>query len=125
MNMLLNKVYSLMFATNSSILPNFQTLDHANLILDTEIENKLSQFFSTMNIDINTIEINDCLKQFRLTFPDEANTLINYALEYYFSHPQVLASIQNGREALYPNHRPLHDIDYDLLIPVIEKESDS
>lgn len=110
-----------MFPETEGSLPAFASIDCSKLAIDQEIESILEHLITEQEIDLDEIEINVFLKRFKKVSYTIANEFITGAINFYFSHPQVLASIQNGRTTIFPNYRTLPDIDYDLLIPVIEK----
>ena len=70
-------------------------------------------------------DINELLKSLRADHPDFAQKLADKALSLYFTHATVTTALQNGRGALFPHERSLAAIDYDLLIPVYEKNRGS
>lgn len=117
------KIYSKMFVRGSDRLPAFDAIDISSLTINPLAESALNELISDQGIDLQEIEINEFLKRFKsITFP-VANQFIEDAILFYFSHPQVLASLQQGRTTLFPNHQMLPEINYDLLIPVIELDS--
>lgn len=122
MNSITAKVYSKMFPQNMNDFPSFESIDTSDLFVKKEIEDCLINFVIDSAIDLDRIEINDFLKRFKRLCHIFANEFIDDAIRFYFSHPQVLSVIQNGRTTLFPHSRVLPDIDYDLLIPVFEKE---
>jgi hypothetical protein len=115
------KIYEKMFPESNGILPAFVNINHSELIIDYEVESILGSLIVDEGIDLENIEINTFLKCFKKASYVIANDFITKAINFYFSHPHVLENIQNGRVTIFPNYRSLPDIDYDLLIPVIEK----
>lgn len=111
-----------MFVQTDGKMPAFGNLDSSNLIINPRVETILETLLFEHKIDLAQIEINEFLKKFKKTAPSIASQFSADAISYYFSHPQVLSAIQGGRTTLFPNHRTLPDIDYDLLIPVFEKD---
>jgi hypothetical protein len=122
MNSLTWKLYSKMFVQTDGKMPAFDKLDNTSLIVNPIVDTILETLLSEHKIDLEQIEINALLKIFKKTTPSIANQFSADAISYYFSHPQVLAALQGGRTTLFPNYRTLPDIDYDLLIPVFEKD---
>lgn len=120
--MLVNEVYAKMFTGEGEGLPAFGDLDGSEAISNDKLEIAITSFSLNTDYDIESIDINDWLKAFKKSEPELAEQLINQGLEFYLTHPKVLSGIQNGRETLFPNARTLSDIDYDLLIPVVETE---
>lgn len=70
--------------------------------------------------DFVSQDVNDVLKAIRRENPEVMNRFIVRSLEVYFSAPQVVSVLRNGATTLFPNQRILPDIDFDLLIPVVE-----
>lgn len=111
-----------MFPLNDGNLPAFEELDTSDLIQNQAIEDLLNKLVIGRKIDLETIEINAFLTILKKEYYKIANDFITATIGYYFSHPQVLIKIQDGRKTLFPNPRVLPDINFDLLIPVMEKE---
>ncbi|SBS40443.1 hypothetical protein MSP8887_04388 [Marinomonas spartinae] len=101
-------------------LPSFSAIDNLNFFFDADVENMISEYILDNAVDLNNIEINEFLKRLKKFNYILTNRLINDAIDYYFSHPAVLSSLQGDRVPLFPNYRSLPEINYDLLIPVIE-----
>ena len=116
------KIYRKMFVKGADKLPAFDSIDTSSLVLNPQAESALNELIAEQGIDLQEIEINELLKRFKKVAFAVANQFIADAISFYFSHPQVLASLQQGRTTLFPNSRTLPDIDYDLLIPVMEKD---
>ncbi len=110
-----------MFNRDSIMMPSFSNIESSGLVVKQEVELVLIDLISEQNIDLDLIDINTFLKLFKKYSYRIANKFISDAISFYFSHPQVLAGIQEGRITLFPNSRTLPDIDYNLLIPVFEK----
>ena len=116
------KIYRKMFVKGSDKLPAFDSIDTSNLIINLQVESMLNELISEQGIDLQEIEINELLKQFKKIDFAVTNQFIADAIIFYFSHPQVLTVLQEGRKTLFPNSRTLPEIDYDLLIPVMQKD---
>lgn len=101
-------------------LPSISDINNSAFFIDTDIENMLSKYILDNGFDLNDVEINNFLKGLKRFNYNLANQFINGAVDYYFSHPEVLSYLQGDRVPLFPNYRSLPEIDYDLLIPVIE-----
>jgi len=114
---LLCKMYPL-----SQRLPSFESLDVSLGLFESNTEVLISSLISEHQIEMATVDVNEFLKLFKKTHPKEAGDLINGSLSVYFTHPSVLIKIQSGRKTLFPNYRTLPDIDFDLLIPVFERD---
>ena len=67
-------------------------------------------------------EVNQTIKRLRAIDAVAAQTLLETALELYFTHPKVTSVLQQGRTTLFPHERSLASIDYDLLEPVFEHQ---
>ena len=115
------KIYSKMFPGTGGTLPAFACIETSGVLVKKDTESLLNNLIAKQAIDIEKIEINAFLKLFKKMSYTIANKFISDAINYYFSHPQVLTTIQDGKSTLFPNYRSLPDIDYDLLIPVFEK----
>lgn len=63
-------------------------------------------------------DINDQLKVLQLDCPNETKKFLSAAIEAYFSSAQVSVMLRGGMATLFPNDRPLAEIDTDLLEPV-------
>jgi len=116
------QIYSKMFIKGKNFLPSFQSIDNNQLEIDIEIEELLQKLVIEKNINIKDVEINEFLKLFKKNFYNDANSFIENGINYYFSHPEVLLTLQEGKTTLFPNHRALPDIDYDILIPVLNED---
>ncbi|MFC3852774.1 hypothetical protein ACFOSD_08005 [Salinispirillum marinum] len=114
------KIYKKMFPGNNYVLPSIDELDIDGDTISYEYEDILSAFVSEYSLDVDEIEINEFLKLFKKNYYTQANGFISDAIDFYFSHPQVISVLQQGRVTLFPNYRALPEIDYDLLIPVME-----
>ena len=66
-------------------------------------------------------DVNLVLKKLKSDNFDATQSFIQKALEVYFTHPDVLGALRDGKITLYPHVRVLNDIDYDLLEPVMTK----
>jgi hypothetical protein len=111
-----------MFIKGKNLLPSFKAIDTSNFEVETKFEELLQKFVNQESINIDEIDINEFLKLFKKNFYNEANNFIENAINYYFSHPEVLLRIQEGNATLFPNFKALPDIDYDLLIPVVNRD---
>jgi len=111
-----------MFSAENSLLPSFKSLDHTKLMVSKDIDAFIAYFINENCIDLEEVEINDFLKLIKKSNPLLINKFIVDGINYYFSHPSVLATIQDGNSTLFPNYRSINDIDYDLLIPVLDLE---
>lgn len=120
MNPIINTILSKMFVGGYARLPSFRSLDITEIDLDSSVE----EFFlnETSVINLEEVDVNHLLKSLKKKDNFKVSVFIDSAMELYFTHPLVTISIQNGRETLFPHQRALKDIDYDLLIPVFEKE---
>lgn len=67
------------------------------------------------------VDVNETLKELKAVNFEQVQRFIGQALELYFTHPKVVAVLQQGYTPLYPHVRSLDDINYDLLAPVLEK----
>jgi len=121
MDSLTFNIYDRMFPHGNSTMPSFKCIDTSGLVVKQQVEYILNDLIVQQSINMDQIEINVFLKLFKKFSYDIANEFIADAINFYFSHPQVLSVIQNGRTQLFPNQRTLPEIDYDLLIPVFEK----
>ena len=116
-NTLLNKMFP---GEPCSGLPSFSELG-----LNSEQEFSLS----SVNVPLPALgrrsedeaDVNDILKELKSVDFEQVQHFISQALDFYFTHPKVLAILQKGHTPLYPHVRNLGDIDYDLLAPVLEK----
>jgi hypothetical protein len=106
----------------SQKLPSFESLDVDLEKFEPNTEALISSLVSEHKIVLTCADVNDFLKLFKKKHPKEAGDLINASLSLYFTHPTVLIKIQSGRKTIYPNYRALPDIDFDLLIPVFERD---
>lgn len=106
----------------SQRLPSFESLDINLEQFEPSLEGLIESFIKEQHIELASIDVNDFLKLFKNKHPKEASELINSSLSLYFTHPTVLVEIQSGRKTLFPNYRSLPDIDFDLLIPVFERD---
>jgi hypothetical protein len=66
-------------------------------------------------------EVNDILKFLRNNDFDLVQSFVGKALDVYFTHPIVVGALNQDGITLFPNHRILEDIDYDLLEQVVEQ----
>lgn len=105
-------------------LPAFSTLGPADVLESEEFETVIKSYCESENIDLQNIEVNGFLKGFKKQNSQLVNQFIGDVLDFYFTHPDVLASLQNGRKTLFPNQRNLPEIDFDLVIPVFERMND-
>ncbi|NRP37544.1 hypothetical protein XMA121_000129 [Marinobacterium sp. xm-a-121] len=105
-------------------LPAFSALGAADVLESEELETALKSYCESANIDLQNIEVNWFLKGFKKQYSQLVNQFIADVLDFFFTHPDVLASLQNGRKTLFPNQRTLPEIDFDLVIPVFERMSD-
>ena len=69
--------------------------------------------------NLDSVDVNDVLKQLRAQDFDLAKSFVSKALDVYFTHPDVISALSMGRTTLFPNERILEDIDYDLLEQVV------
>lgn len=106
----------------SQRLPSFESLYISLELFEPNTEVLISSLICEHHIELTTVDVNEFLKLFKKTHPKEAGELINSSLSLYFTHPAVLVEIQSGREKIYPNYRALPDMDFNLLIPVFERE---
>lgn len=106
----------------SQKLPSFESLDVNLELFEPKTDALILSLVSEHQIELAGVDVNDFLKLFKKTYPKEAGDLINASLSLYFTHPTVLINIQSGRKTIFPNHRSLPDIDFDLLIPVFERD---
>lgn len=115
---LLNKMFP-----GGKKLPPFSDLKGANFIEKfSELDELLDKFVTDEGDNLEILNINDVIRGLK---KNNSNLVLNFvqgALDFYFSHPKVLGIIQEGRETLFPNRRSLPDIDFDLLIPVFERD---
>lgn len=114
------KLYSLMFPGGERLLP-FSSL---NIELDNELNemaSALTEMLNNLPSELEELEINYALSLLKKENKSFVDDVINKGLELYFTHPQVLKKIQHGKATLFPNARVLPDINFDLLIPVVEK----
>lgn len=114
-----------MFPKTTGRLPGFVDLDLSDFKLDHEAEESFNLMLHQHQLEIEQSDINVLLKIFKKDQASITNKFINAAVSFYFSHPQVIASLQGGRKSLFPHYRPLAEIDYDLLIPVVEKAEEN
>lgn len=113
---LLNKMFP---GEPSSGLPSFSALD-----LNSEQEfspSSVNLLLPVLGRSEDEADVNDILKELKSLDFEQAQLFISQALDFYFTHPKVLAVLQKGHTPLYPHVRNLGDIDYDLLAPVLEK----
>ncbi|MBA6257118.1 MULTISPECIES: hypothetical protein [unclassified Colwellia] len=106
----------------SQKLPSFESLDVNLELFEPNTEALITSLISELKIELTCVDVNDFLKLFKKKHPKEAGNLINTSLSLYFTHPTVLINIQSGRKTIFPNYRTLPDIDFDLLIPVFERD---
>lgn len=108
-----------MYPTGNRLL-GFEQLNTA-VDFDAELELSVVKAIKQLDNNIDEFEINTLLKALKKIDMQSINQFIELSMEFYFTHPKVLESIQDGRQTLFPNARTLPEIDFDLLIPVFEQ----
>ena len=81
------------------------------------LENLLQKALANKNID--TIPINDLIKEIQRNNKLLLDHVLSSLLEAYFSCETTLKVLRPDAVTLFPNHRSLHEIDYDLLANVL------
>lgn len=66
-------------------------------------------------------DVNIPLKALRKAAPEAAQAFTLAALDRYLSAPQVVRTLRGGPAVLFPHPRALPEIDYELLLPVMER----
>lgn len=122
---IIERVYDKMFPSSMQGLPGYSLLESPYFVTHHQHVQLLNELVIAQHIDIEKIEVNQLLSAFKKYARQEATDFIEQATRMYFTHPQVLAVIQQGRVTLHPHQRVLPEIDFDLLIPVIEKEDNN
>ena len=103
-------------------LPMFSDLQLTSMVRQTYVVGEdIPDIWAKTKIPDESNDINEILKNLRKENPAILRAFTETALKAYFSNPLVLAPLQNGHVVLFPNAKVLDEIDYDLLIPVIEK----
>lgn len=116
------KIYCKMFPETRGDLPAFSNIDTTGLLEKFDATQVINNLIADQKIDLDDIEINAFLKLFKKESYEIANGFIEVAISFYFSHPQVLSMLQGGRITLFPHYRAMPEINYDLLIPVVEMD---
>lgn len=104
-------------------LPAFSALAPEDFLESEELEAVLKAYCETENIDLQNVEVNFFLKGVRKQNSQLVNQFVADLMDFYFTHPDVLAFLQAGRKTLFPNQRTLPEIDFDLVMPVFERMS--
>lgn len=72
--------------------------------------------------DLREEGVDGILRFLRQAEAQNAQDLVNAAIEVYFTAPAVISAITQGPATLFPHARALPDIDYELLEPVFERD---
>ena len=73
-----------------------------------------------LGIDPEMLEINALVKRMRHADSALLNAFLTKVLEIYFSHETVIKALRPESVTLFPHYRPLEDIDFELLVPVMD-----
>lgn len=71
--------------------------------------------------EADAADVNLPLKALRKAAPEAAQAFTLAALDRYLSAPQVVRTLRGGPAVLFPHPRALPEIDYELLLPVMER----
>ena len=103
-------------------LPVFSDLQLTPMVRQTYVLGEdIPDIWAKTEMPDDPNDINAILKNLGKENPAILRAFTETALKAYFSNPLVLAPLQNGHAVLFPNAKVLDEIDYDLLIPVIQK----
>jgi hypothetical protein len=70
--------------------------------------------------DAELLEINALVKRIRRKDSILLDAFLTKVLEIYFSHETVVKALRPESVTLFPHYRPLEDIDFELLFPVMD-----
>jgi hypothetical protein len=97
---------------------------------EINIENHLSKYeinklqslihISYSEKNKNNFEVNDLVKHIEKLDRNFFEKVLSVLLEAYFSNEKVIYILKSGELYLFPNHRKLDDLNYDLLESVLE-----
>lgn len=99
-------------------MPNFTS---CNIVVEDYIKNKSIEAIEALieNIDyeniINEKSVNDLVKEIRKKNKSITDEILISLLELYFSNQAVVTVLRPEAVKLFPNYRPLDDINYELL----------
>ncbi|MEJ2744020.1 MAG: hypothetical protein P8176_16500 [Gammaproteobacteria bacterium] len=105
-------------------MPGFNELfEQIELWLDGYEIEALDQLLSLCNSEGDAADVNELIKRMRRENPDLINRFLIQAIEVYFSNSKVISILKNGETTLFPHQKLLPNIDFDLLIPVLELDN--
>jgi hypothetical protein len=81
------------------------------------LENLLQEALANKNFD--KMPINDIIKEIQRDNKILLDHVLSSLLEAYFSCESTIKVLRPDAVTLFPNHRSLHEIDYDLLANVL------
>jgi len=103
-------------------LPMFSALESTPMVQQAyTVGSLILGIWEKIDISDCPSDINETLKELRKINSTLLREFTEISLQAYFSNPLVVAPLQNGHAVLFPHAKVLDEMDYDLLIPVIEK----
>ena len=102
-------------------MPCFSELDAASDI-SVEMVNGITKLLTDvmLGIDAEVLEINALVKSMHRANSILLDAFLTKVLEIYFSHETVIKVLRPGAVTLFPHYRQLEDIDFELLVPVMD-----
>jgi len=102
-------------------VPAFSGCENFSLaIFADEIVDDFSDLIRSTELVLGEADVNTDLRALRRLNPLLLEEILSKALEVYFSSPDVTTKITTTPSPLFPSQRVLPDINFELLIPVVD-----